>query len=58
MNLLQPMTIASLLVGGMGVSLLGSIKMELARQTNLDEAKVGGLVSLFGFATLMIALSD
>jgi fucose permease len=50
MNLLQPMMVAALLVSGMGVAILGSVKVPLARRLQIDEARVGGLVSLFGFA--------
>ncbi len=49
MNLLLPMTLASLVVTGMGVAILGSIKMPLASRLAIDEARVGGLVSVFGF---------
>ena len=49
MNMLQPMTIASLLVTGMGVAILGSVKVPLARRLKIDEARIGGLVSVFGF---------
>ena len=57
MNLLLPMTIAGLLIGGMGVALLGSIKVALARKIGIDEAKVGGLLSLFGFVMIPVMLS-
>lgn len=50
MDLLQPMMVAALLISGMGVAILGSVKVPLARRLQIDEAKVGGLVSLFGFA--------
>src|SRR3712207_1288424 len=49
MGLLQGMMVAALLAGGMGVALLGSVKVPLARRLGIDEARVGGLVSLFGF---------
>jgi fucose permease len=51
MSLLQPMMIAALLVSGMGVALLGSVKLPLADRLKFDEGRVGGLVSLFGFVT-------
>jgi fucose permease len=57
MNLLLPMTIAGLLVTGMGLALLGSVKVSLARKLNIDEAKVGGLVSLFGFTMIPVILT-
>src|SRR5262249_51920687 len=41
--------VAALLAGGMGVALLGGVKVPWARRLQIDEARVGGLVSLFGF---------
>ncbi|MCI0680654.1 MAG: MFS transporter [Gemmataceae bacterium] len=52
MELLPAMMVAALLVGGMGVAILGTIKVPFARRLQIDEAKVGGLVSLFGFAMI------
>lgn len=49
MNLLTGLMITVLLLTGMGVALLGSIKLALASRLGIDEARVGGLVSLFGF---------
>src|SRR5437763_14516583 len=49
MSLLATLMIAVLLVTGMGAALLGSIKLPLAARLRIDEARVGGLVSLFGF---------
>jgi fucose permease len=43
------MLIAVLLLTGMGLALLGSIKLPLAARLQIDEARVGGLVSLFAF---------
>ena len=57
MNLLLPMTVAGLLVTGMGVALLGSVKVDLARKLDIDEARVGGLVSMFGFAMIPVILT-
>src|SRR5712691_4044145 len=57
MNLLQPMMVAALLVSGMGVALLGSLKVPLARRLAIDEARVGGLVSLFGFVLIPVILA-
>ena len=54
MNALLPMMVAGLLVTGMGLALLGSIKVSLARKLNIDEARVGGLVSMFGFAMIPV----
>lgn len=56
MHLLLPATIAGLLVSGMGVALLGSIKLPLARKLSIDEARVGGFVSVFGFTTIPVIL--
>ncbi|HLV00992.1 MAG TPA: sodium:calcium antiporter, partial [Acidobacteriota bacterium] len=57
MNVLaQPMTIAGLLVTGIGVALLGSIKLSLARRLQIDEARIGGLVSAFGFTIIPMIL--
>ena len=38
----------------MGVALLGSVKVPLARRLQIDEARVGGLVSVFGFALIPV----
>jgi len=57
MNALAPsMTIGILLVTGMGVALLGSIKLALARKLNIDEARIGGMVSAFGFTIIPMVL--
>lgn len=57
-ELVLPMTVSALLVTGMGVALLGSIKLPLARRLEIDEARIGGLVSAFGFTIIpMILLS-
>lgn len=52
MELLSAMMVAALLVSGMGVAILGTIKVPLAKRLQMDEARVGGLVSLFGFAMI------
>src|SRR5215475_4522131 len=57
MSFVQPMMVAALVVGGMGVALLGSVKVALARRLHMDEARVGGLVSLFGFTLIPVILS-
>jgi fucose permease len=54
MTLLQPMMVAVLVVGGMGVALLGSIKVPLAKRLQIDEVRVGGLVSIFGFTIIPV----
>jgi MFS transporter, FHS family, glucose/mannose:H+ symporter len=55
--LLGPMLIVALLASGMGVALLGSIKVPLAARLRIDEARVGGLVSLFGFTLIPVFLT-
>ncbi|MHC4399561.1 MAG: MFS transporter, partial [Planctomycetota bacterium] len=57
MNLEIPTWIAGLLAGGMGVALLGSVKMALAQRLQMDEARVGGLVSMFGFTMIPVMLA-
>ncbi len=54
MTLLQPMMVAALLMGGMGVALLGSVKVPLARRLQIDETRIGGLVSIFGFTMIPV----
>ncbi len=39
--------VAGLLACGMGVALLGSVKIALAQRLKIDEARVGGLVSMW-----------
>jgi len=57
MSLVMPMMIGVLLVGGMGVALLGSVKLALARKLQMDEARVGGLVSMFALGTIPVFFS-
>ncbi len=49
MTLLQTFMVASLPVTGMCYAILGALKLPLAERLKMDEAKVGGLVSAFGF---------
>ncbi len=56
MQLLPATMVAALLVSGMGVAILGSIKVALAARLQMNEARVGGLVSLFGFAMIPVML--
>ena len=56
MSLAQGTWVAGLLVCGMGVAVLGSMKVALARRLEIDEARVGGLVSMFGFAMIPVML--
>jgi fucose permease len=55
--LLALMQIAALAVAGMCHALLGSVKVPLARKLQIDEAKVGGLVSVFGFTLIPMVLA-
>lgn len=57
MIFLQLTVITGLLATGMGVALLGSVKLRLAGRLQIDEARVGGLVSTFGFAMIPVMLS-
>jgi fucose permease len=56
-RMLTLMQIAGLIVGGMCHALLGSIKVPLARKLQIDEAKVGGLVGVFGFTLIPTVLA-
>jgi len=55
--MLTLMQIAGLVVGGMCHALLGSIKVPLARKLQIDEARVGGLVGIFGFTLIPTVLA-
>jgi fucose permease len=55
--LFQAMTVAALLVSGMGVATLGSVKVSLAGRLAIDEARVGGLVSVFGFVMVPVVFA-
>jgi MFS family permease len=55
--MLTLMQIAALAVGGMCHALLGSVKVPLARKLNIDEARIGGLVGLFGFTLIPTVLA-
>ncbi|HWC90975.1 MAG TPA: MFS transporter [Pirellulales bacterium] len=48
MHRLQATMILALLATGLGAALLGSVKVHLAARLRIDEARIGGLVSLFG----------
>jgi fucose permease len=54
MNRLQATMILALLATGLGAALLGSIKVHLAARLRIDEARIGGLVSLFGFTLVPV----
>ena len=49
MTLPVAMLVCLLLLTGMGVALLGSLKVKLAARLGIAESRVGGLVALFGF---------
>lgn len=49
MTLAIAMLVCLLLLTGMGVALLGSLKVTLASRLQIEEGLVGGLVALFGF---------
>lgn len=51
------MQVAALVVAGMCHALLGSVKVPLARKLAIDEARVGGLVSVFGFTLIPMVLA-
>jgi fucose permease len=61
MNEMDPMLtlmqIAALAVAGMCHALLGSVKVPLARKLKIDEDRVGGLVSVFGFTLIPMVLA-
>lgn len=52
MNLLLALVIVILVATGMGTALLGSIKVTLARNLRIDEARIGGLLAAFGFTLI------
>ena len=54
---LTVMQVAALSIAGMCHALLGSIKVPLARQLEIDESRVGGLVSVFGFTLIPMAFA-
>jgi fucose permease len=56
-RMLTLMQIAALAVAGVCHALLGSVKVPLARKLAIDEAKVGGLVSIFGFTLIPAVLA-
>ena len=52
------MQVSALLITDMCHALLGNIKVPLARRRlNIDQARVGGLVSVFGFALIPMAFA-
>ncbi|MGD0092738.1 MAG: MFS transporter [Planctomycetota bacterium] len=57
MSLLLLLVVVILLATGMGTALLGSIKVTLARQLRIDEARIGGLIATFGFTLIPVILA-
>ena len=55
--MLTLMQIAALTTAGICFALLGSVKLPLARKLEIDEAKVGGLVSVFGFTLIPMVVA-
>jgi fucose permease len=55
--ILTLMQIAALATAGMCFALLGSVKLPLARKLEIDEGKVGGLVSVFGFTLIPMVVA-
>jgi fucose permease len=53
---LIPVTIASAFTFGMVLSLLGALKLPLAKRLGMDEARVGGLLSAFYLALIPLML--
>lgn len=56
-SMLTTMQVAALAVAGMCHALLGSVKVPLAKKLAIDEARVGGLVSVFGFTLIPMVLA-
>lgn len=54
---LTVMQVTALTTAGMCHALLGSVKMPLANDLQIDEGKVGGLVSVFGFTLIPMAFA-
>jgi FHS family glucose/mannose:H+ symporter-like MFS transporter len=53
---LIPVTIASAFVFGMVLALLGSIKLPLAKRLDINETRVGGLLSMLSLALIPLML--
>lgn len=56
-QMLTLMQIFALAVAGMCHALLGSVKVPLAEKMKIDEARVGGLVSVFGFTLIPMVVA-
>ncbi|MDD4872024.1 MAG: MFS transporter [Kiritimatiellae bacterium] len=57
MNLLLLLVISVLISTGVGIALLGSIKVPMARKLQIDEARIGGLLATFGFTLIPVILT-
>ena len=51
------MQVTALATAGMCFALLGSVKLPLAQKLNIDEVKVGGLISVFGFTLIPMVVT-
>ena len=56
-SMLTVMQVAALSICGMYFALLGAVKLPLARRLEIDEVRVGGLVSVFGFTLIPMVLA-
>jgi fucose permease len=56
-TMLTLMQIAALATAGMCFALLGSVKLPLARRLEIDEGKVAGFISVFGFTLIPMVLA-
>ena len=54
---LTVMQVAALAIAGMCFALLGSVKLPLARSLEIDEGRVGALVSVFGFTLIPMVVA-
>jgi len=57
MNLFLLLVISILVSTGVGIALLGSIKVPMARKLQIDEGKIGGLLATFGFTLIPVILT-
>ena len=56
-TMLTLMQITALATAGMCFALLGSVKLPLARKLEIDEDRVGGFVSVFGFTLIPMVVA-
>ncbi|MEO1994995.1 MAG: MFS transporter, partial [Planctomycetaceae bacterium] len=56
-TMLTLMQIAALTTAGICFALLGAVKLPLARKLQIDEGKVGGFVSVFGFTVIPMVVA-